>query len=208
MSLDTAASLRATQMLREHLRPGEELIWSGMPDRAALLGRGDVFLIPFSVLWLTFTSFWESGAAQSGVVFAELWGIPFIALGLYMAGGRFIWKRISHGRTAYGVTGDRAMIVTPTSFRDLPLRGVPVSVHRSHGGRRASIIMGTLDPVPERAGFLAGRRLRSSRATAMYANTGMEPLMRSGVWPFAFYDVDNPDALLAAIDRARTPSTW
>lgn len=43
------------------------------------------------------------------MVFAELWGIPFIALGLYMVAGRFIYKRISHGRTAYGVTRDRAI---------------------------------------------------------------------------------------------------
>ena len=209
MTLDTAASLRTTQMLRGHLRPGEELVWSGMPDRAALIGRGDGYLIPFSVVWLSFACFWEFGATQSGSGgFFELWGIPFIALGLYMVAGRFVYKRISHGRTAYGVTRDRALIVTPTTFRDLPLSGVPITVQRSHGGRRASVIMGTPDAVPGRAGVLGTRRYRSARAYAMYANTGMEPLMRSAIWPFAFYDVDNPDAMLAAIDRARTVSSW
>jgi hypothetical protein len=209
MTLDTAGSLRITQMLQGQLRPGEELVWSGMPARGALIGRGDGYFIPFSILWLTFACFWEFGATQTGGgVFFGLWGIPFIAIGLYAVAGRFVYKRYSHGRTAYGVTRDRALIVTPTSFRDQPLAGVPVTVYRSHGGRRATVLMSTPDVMPPRVGVLGTRRSRSARAYAMYANTGMEPLMRSAVWPFAFYDVDNPDAMLAAIDQARTGSTW
>jgi len=207
MSLDTQTSLRATRMLTEHLRPGEELVWYGVPDSRALIGRNDAYLIPFSILWLAFAGFWEVGVIRSGNAFFALWGVPFIALGLYMVAGRFVWKRISNGRTAYGVTRDRAIIVTPTSFRDVPLRGVPITVQRSRGGRRASVTMATPEPAPV-AGILGTRRTRSARAYAMYANTGMEPLMRSAVWPFGFYDVDNPDAMLAAIDRARTPNSW
>lgn len=208
MSVDTAASLRATQMVREHLRPGEDLIWAGTPDRAALFSTGDAFLIPFSILWFSFACFWEAGVTQAGGGFMSLFGIPFIVLGLYIVAGRFVYKRISHGRTAYGVTGDRAIIVTPTSFRDLPLRDVPITVRRSRNGRRASVVMTTPDFSSVSGGFLGLNRRRSARSAAMYANTGMEPLMRSAVWPFAFYDVDNPDAMLAAIDRARTGSSW
>lgn len=208
MSLDPTASLRATQMVREQLRPGEDLIWCGMPDRTALLGPADAYLIPFSIVWFSFACFWEAGVTQTGAGFMTLFGIPFIAIGLYMVAGRFIYKRISHGRTAYGVTRDRAIIVTPTSFRDLPLAGVPITVHRGRNRRRASVVMATPDFSPRPAGLLGTRRGRSARSAAMYANTGLEPLMRSAVWPFAFYDVDNPDAMLAAIDRARTGSSW
>lgn len=109
---------------------------------------------------------------------------------------------------ASSARADRAIIATPTTFRDRPLSGVPVSVHRGRGGRRGCVILGMADSPTERARFLSGRRLRSGRRYAMYANTGMEPLMRSGVWPFAFYDVDNPDAMLAAIDQARIGNTW
>jgi hypothetical protein len=45
---------------------------------------------------------------------------------------------------------------------------------------------------------------------ARYANTGMEPMVRSVAWPFAFYDVTDPEPMLAAIDQARTGTldTW
>jgi len=201
MSLDAAAALRTRQLLHDRLRPGEELIWCGAPDRTALLSPQDSYLIPFSVIWLSFACFWEFGVSQTGAgLFPQLWGIPFICLGLYMVAGRFVYKAISHTRTAYGVTGDRALIITSRTFRDLPLAGMPISVQRSRDGRRASVVMG-LERGAIRTGLFSGRRAGSY---AMYANTGMEPLMRSAVWPFAFYDVPDPEPMLAAIDRART----
>jgi len=41
-------------------------------------------------------------------------------------------------------------------------------------------------------------------ATWHYANTGLDPLARSANQPFAFYDVADPEAMLAALDQART----
>ncbi len=192
--------------LRRYLRPGEDLIWEGAPTRSFTVTSADAFVIPFSILWCSFTCFWEVSAARTGVVFAEIWGVPFLALGLYMVAGRFLYKRYQHRHTAYGVTRDRAMIVTPRSFRDQPLRGVPVIVKRSRNGRRVSMIVST--PEPESPYTFLGKRRPSQAAAARYANTGMEPLMRSAQFPFAFYEVADPDRLLAAIDRARMPSSW
>ena len=87
-------------------------------------------------------------------------------------------------------------------------------VHRNRGRDRASVIMGTPGPVPFSVMFIfpslfTAERLReAARKYRMYANSGMEPLIRRVVWPFAFYDVDNPAAMLAAVDRARTGSAW
>jgi hypothetical protein len=192
--------------LRGYLRPGEELIWQGAPARSFTFTSADAFLVPFSILWCSFTGFWEVNAAGTGVVFAEIWGVPFLALGLYMVAGRFLVKRYQHRHTAYGVTPDRAMIVTPRSFRDQPLRGVPLSVERSRDGRRVSVIVST--PEPDRSYSFLGRRRPTRAASARYANTGLEPLIRSASFPFAFYDVEDPQPLLAALDRARTRSSW
>jgi hypothetical protein len=130
-----------------------------------------------------------------------------------MAAGRFVYKRISRARTAYGVTQHRAMIVTAKTFRDLPLQGVPVAVHRGRSGRRVSVTMGPADPVTVEE--VLARRVgmpwpRTGRNYSYFEGTGLERLFRPGSvrWPFTFYDVDNPDALLAAINRAQTGSTW
>jgi hypothetical protein len=193
--------------LRGYLRPGEELLWQGGPARSFTLTSADGYLIPFSIMWLAFTAFWEVSAARTGVVFAEIWGVPFIALGLYMLAGRFLYKRYQHRHTEYGVTRDRAMIVTPRSFRDLPLRDVPVTIRYSRNGR-VSVIASAPEPEADRPYSFLGRRRPSRASAAMYANTGMEPFMRSAVFPFAFYDVEDSQGVLAALDRARTPNSW
>ena len=204
MLVETSGGSRPTAELRSYLRPGEELTWIGGPSAAAWFTSADLFFVPFTVLWLAFACFWELAVvASGGPLLFKLWGIPFVAVGSYMAVGRFFVKRYRSARTAYGVTSDRAMIVTRGSFRDLQLRGAPMTVRRTRAGR-ASVTLGTVDPG---SGYsFLGRSRR--RQYAQYANTGMEPLMRSAVWPFAFYDVDNPDAMLAAIDRARAGSSW
>jgi hypothetical protein len=192
--------------LRRYLRPGEELIWQGAPTRKFTLAPADSFAIPFTIAWLTFACFWTVGAFRADGPAAGLPGLPFVAIGIYVVAGRFLVKRYQHRHTAYGVTQDRAMIVTPRVFRDLPLRGVPLNVERSRDGRRVSVIMST--PEPDRSYSFLGRRRPSQAYAGRYANTGLEPLMRSAPFPFAFYDVEDPESLLAALDRARTPNSW
>jgi len=204
MTLGFSGAAGLGNELRSHLLRGEELIWQGGPATSATFTSADAFFIPFSICWLSLACFWEADAARSGVVFAEIWGVPFIAFGLYVLAGRFVYKRFQHRHTAYGVTQYRAMIVTPRSFRDLPLRGVSLTVERSRDGRRVSMIVST--PEPDRLYGFLGRRRPSQAAYARYANTGMEPLMRSAQFPFAFYDVEDSQGLLGALDHLRFPS--
>lgn len=189
--------------LQSNLRPGEGLLWCGQPDPSVLFTPADGFLIPFSILWLSFAVFWEAGVWSSGLLIGRIWGIPFIAIGLYYLVGRFVYKRYRKRRTVYGVTRERAVIAVGRSFSDMPLKTVSISVHRSRSGRRASVTFGDV------AGQVQGvsRRLMRRRASygAFYANTGLELMARGGtLMPFAFYDVAEPDAMLAALDQART----
>jgi len=184
--------------LQGHLRSDEQLLWHGVPDPRVWLGPADAFLIPFSVMWCAFAVFWESGVvAGRGPVFAEVWGVPFIAVGAYFVVGRFAYKRYRKGRTAYGITSQRALIAVPRSLSDMPLQHQPVTVRRARDGRHASILFGTT------TGLGRGSAFRNS-ATWFYANTGMDPLARGASMPFAFYDVADPDVMLAALDKART----
>jgi hypothetical protein len=111
------------------LDPGEQLVWSGRPKQGVRLQAGDVFMIPFSLMWGGFAFFWEASVlgltpltnhqhvpAHGGApLFMALWGIPFCVIGLYIIFGRFFFDAYARGKTCYGVT-DRRVIVLKSAF--------------------------------------------------------------------------------------------
>lgn len=187
--------------VRQHLRDNERLLWHGVPDPAVVFTGEDAFLVPFSIMWCAFAIFWESGVLSAGAPFPfGLFGIPFVVIGLYFVAGRFFYKAYRKRRTEYAITSRRAMITGPRSFADLPLRDQPVSVKRSRDSRHASVeFTGALLP-----GGGAGRSWGGRRGYVPGPNTGMDLLWRSAAQPFAFYDVADPEAMLRALEQARS----
>jgi hypothetical protein len=183
--------------VRQYVRDDEALLWRGVPDAGVWFTAEDGFMIPFSILWCGFAIFWEF-ASSRGPALVWLWGIPFIAFGLYSVAGRFVYKSYRKRHTAYAITTYRAMIVGPRSFADLPLRDQPVTVKRSRDSRHASVAFGDA--------LLPWSVRRSRWGPSGYVpgpNTGMDLLFRNVPQPFAFYDVASPDAMLRALDQAR-----
>ena len=185
--LDTLAD--PSRQLAPYLRPGEQLLWSGRPDPHVIFTTADAYAIPFSLVWfglaLSFTvSLLTSAHPQSALI-----TVPFLAAGLYITVGRFVYKRRSKLRTAYGITPDRAIVaVGASSMTDSPIRQVPSSITRSRDGSHVTMTFGSgADGRP-------GRRA--------YPNTGMD-FFGSGASPVGFYDVAEPAALLAAVEQAR-----
>jgi len=75
-------------VVERHLSSAEQIEWVGRPDPAKHFTRGDVFLIPFSIMWGGFSIFWEASVITGGAgPFFALWGIPFVAIGLYFIFG-------------------------------------------------------------------------------------------------------------------------
>ncbi|HEX4437891.1 MAG TPA: hypothetical protein VH061_13960 [Solirubrobacteraceae bacterium] len=125
--------------LSRELAPGERLLWSGRPAGNPWLCPQDLVLLPFSVAWTSIAIIFEVAAlgARSNhtSVFAVLWGIPFVALGLYLIVGRLFVRRRIRADTLYALT-DRRAIVVSRSWR---------------GGERASSIwLGSYPPVERR----------------------------------------------------------
>jgi hypothetical protein len=90
----------------------DQIRWSGEPQGGVKFRKGDVFAIPFSLMWGGFAIFWETMAFRGGApLFFRLWGIPFVFVGLYIIAGRFFWDAYTRSRTAYALTGDSALIL-------------------------------------------------------------------------------------------------
>jgi hypothetical protein len=180
-----------SRLIAAHLRDGEDLLWAGRPDPSVHLTAADLYLIPFSIFWIGFSLFWEKTALDDAapIPFA-LFGVPFIGMGVYVTVGRFFVKRRQKQRTVYGLTDKRAIVLEgDRNLRDGPVRDQPTSVRRSRDGMHVSVTFGV---VPTRSW---------PNNNPSVPNTGMD-LFDRGPRPLAFFDVEHPQSLLDAVERA------
>lgn len=103
----------------------EKILWQGRPDTQLVfrdLLRLETFL---GVFFLAFSLFWTFGAASivgslplngaTGLfAFFPFFGLPFIAVGLYLVIGHIFWDAYLRGRTWYTLTNKAAYIATQT----------------------------------------------------------------------------------------------
>jgi hypothetical protein len=141
----------ADAIIRAQLSPNEQVLWSAQPRGGVTFRNEDFFLIPFSLLWGGFAIFWEWMATTGGAgVFAEIWGIPFVAVGLYMIVGRFFYDAWLRSNTYYGLTTQRALIVRRTfgeSVRSIELSTLgDVTLSSVAGDKSGTITLGNAPP--------------------------------------------------------------
>jgi hypothetical protein len=178
-------------ILAGHLAAGEHVEWTARPRGGVRLTRADAYLVPFSLLWGGFAIFWEVSAIEGGGgPFFVLWGIPFVAMGLYMIVGRFFYAAYRNRRTVYAVTDHRVLRVASNRRGDavdaMYLSAIP-SVSTTVGPHgRGDVLFGTASP---------GQR--------WYGNTGLDAFNRGSGSVLAFYDVDDPGAVAELVDRLR-----
>jgi hypothetical protein len=179
--------------LDRHLLSGERLLWKGRADPNRLFTLGDVFLIPFSLLWGGFAVFWESSVlgiwsqSSSGApVFFVLWGVPFVVLGQYFIWGRFLYKRWDRRRTLYAVTNQRVLVLRGNALQSMFITQLPAlnETTRPDG-------TGTLDFGNAAFGY------------GLWANTGMDWFARRGSG-LAFYDITDVTNVHRLIADARS----
>jgi uncharacterized membrane protein len=187
------ASRSDLDMVERHLSSGEHIAWVGRPDPAKHFTRGDVFLVPFSIMWGGFSIFWEASAITGGAgPFFALWGIPFVVIGLYFIFGRFIYKARRKRRTIYAVTNRRVMTIVrgrhDESVDATYLRSIPTISTSADSKGRGSAEFGLSSPM-----------------TSRYGNSGMEFFARSQMASsgVSFYDIEDPRGVADLVERLR-----
>ncbi len=90
------------------------MLWTGQPQQRIVFRGTDFFMVPFSVLWCGFAIFWEWSVLQAPKApgFFPLFGIPFVAIGLYIVIGRFFVEEKQRSKTFYAVTNERILIIS------------------------------------------------------------------------------------------------
>ncbi|MCB1586997.1 MAG: hypothetical protein KDI52_11985 [Xanthomonadales bacterium] len=97
--------------IKSELESGEQLLWSGRPRQGVVFRTNDVFIIPFSLLWLGMAIFIfnQAGEFEGGFIFSHM---IFLIIGLYFVLGRFIVDRFIRRKTYYGITNERVIIIS------------------------------------------------------------------------------------------------
>jgi hypothetical protein len=117
---------------RPYLLTGERILWTGQPKQGLTFSARDTFLIPFSLLWGGFAIFWNVGVwtmvpyNQGGPDwFFRLWGLPFLAAGLYFIFGRFLHDASIRKHLFYAVTDQRVLLLRRSKITSLDIHRLP-----------------------------------------------------------------------------------
>ena len=107
---------------RRYMTEDEYILWKGHPEKGNIFTGREAVMLPFSIVWLSFAVYWEITALRSGSNwFMVLWGLPFVAIGVYLLIGRFIMTAYLRTRTFYVITNRKLMIrnrfTTAETFR-------------------------------------------------------------------------------------------
>jgi len=90
----------------------EKLLWKGKPSAGLHFTPQDLFIIPFSILWLGGVSAGALSVPSQAHVDPVLYVILpfFVLIGLYITVGRFVVDVYARRRTEYALTDQRAII--------------------------------------------------------------------------------------------------
>ncbi len=181
------------QLIREDLLSDEHMIWAGQPDNSKIFSKGDLFLIPFSIMWGGFAIFWEAMAIiGKAPIFFMLWGIPFVLIGLYMMFGRFFYKSYIRRNTYYYITNKRIIILKDVKKRSIEAEYINTlpCINKDvdeHG--KGTVTFGHI-----------------TSSIGMYADSGMELFNRQnryGAIAPAFYDIEQAHYVYRIVNEIR-----
>ena len=106
------------------LEDGETILWQGRPGGGVIWSDLISFESAFGLFFGGFAVFWTAAALSQGMgsgnggpgaligLIFPLFGLPFVAVGLYLVIGRLFWDAYLRGRSWYTLTNRAAYIAT------------------------------------------------------------------------------------------------
>jgi hypothetical protein len=135
------------QALRDYLRPGERIRWTGRPGQGLRFSVQDLFVIPFALVWTSifFGVFLANPTDPNAPPLFLL--APIGLIGFYMMFGRLIVDAWVRRRTIYAVTDERALVLRTIFSEQLSTASLGTTVRlRKAGSGRGTIDIGSSSP--------------------------------------------------------------
>jgi len=151
-------------LFRPYLSAGERVLWTGRPKQGLVLSGKDALLIPFSLAWGGFAIFWNVQAwsfpreGDSIDWFFPLWGLPFLAIGVYVIIGRFFHDAMIRRGLYYAVTNSRVLILRGKTASNVTSRDIQSLPMLELSERRDGT--GTIVFDSDEVGYLGSGRVR------------------------------------------------
>ena len=125
------------QFCRPYILADETVLWKGKPEKGNIITRRETILFPFSLMVCGFSLFWEYMALQTGHLLPIIWGLPIVAIGIYMLIGRYIQAAYLRNKTFYVITNKKLLIKKGNKIKlydgcDLP--PMEVEIHKNGNG--------------------------------------------------------------------------
>lgn len=186
-----------SSVFQHELMHGENLLWTGKPDRLKLFTLADIFIIPFSILFMNIALHVEYALFSDlpeniyTLIYSVTINTLFVLLGFYYTLGRYIYKFLLRKNTFYAVTNKRILIKSTFFPKKLQTKfikdtaGANIVMRNNNTG---DIIFG-----------------KNDFGTTMYNNTGLDLFFMLSKEPStpAFYNIENVKAIHSLITDIR-----
>lgn len=128
---------------KDYMVDDEYILWRGKPAGGSIFTSQDILMIPFSILWCGFAVFWVVSAFMSGApaIFC-CFGLPFVAVGMYLVFGRFIHTAYMRKRTLYVITNKKIIRKRGAKVDILHLNNLPSMTLTAHKNGNGTIRFG------------------------------------------------------------------
>jgi hypothetical protein len=186
---------RKSKLITYELLPGEEVLWQGRPLLWRLFTTYDLWLIPVSLVWCSFTVPFLITSLRSGDLFFIIF--PHAWVGLYMLFGRFVYKLVRKQHTHYVITDRRVLIINNLLGKRVKTYNLDHLPNLSKTVGFGGVGSITFADMPNKSWW--------NRGQVNYSNTGLD--FFGGTVP-GFYDIPDVEEVYQLIVELTYDTAW